>query len=64
MQSVDNAVPDKPAYLHRADQGFLCPLIEPMDNVVYVDEERDCTDAHARLDLTCLHMTQSVFPTL
>ena len=44
----------------QADLGLGCPLIESMGTVVYVDEKRmsrsDCTDAHADLDLRCLHM--------
>ena len=46
----------------RADwSGLRCPLIESMNTVVYVDEQRmsgsDCTDAHAHLALRCSHVT-------
>ena len=45
----------------QADLGLRCPLIESVDIVVYVDEQKmprlDCTDAHTDLDLCCPQIT-------
>ena len=48
----------------QTDQGLRCPLTESMDTV-YVDEQRmcrsDCSDAHAHLDIRCLHLSLGPF---
>ena len=69
MQFADNAGPDQPAQISlrrsacafaQADQDRSCSLTESMYTVVYVDEQTmlrsDCWDAHAHLELRCLHM--------
>ena len=60
MQFADNAGPDQPAHNAQADLGLPCLLTESMDTIVYVEKQRICRsgsmNAHAHLDLRCLHM--------